>query len=70
MTTAKAKTTPENNIPSGLMRENYRAARTARTSVEFFDVVCHTTWNFQIYSFVNTQPKIFHSLYLILRRSY
>ena len=38
MTTATAKTTPENNDLTLQMRENNRAARTL---VEFFDVVCH-----------------------------
>ena len=39
-----------------LMMENNRAARAARTLVEFFDVVCVTTrWNFQIYAFNNNE---------------
>ena len=41
------------------MRKNDRAARAARTLVEFFDVVCQmTTWNFEVKGFsdnVNTQ---------------
>ena len=52
---------PENNDLIDWMRKNNRAARAARTCVQFFDVVCQTrTWNFQIYSFndnVNTQRK-------------
>ena len=33
----------------GWMRTNNRAARAARTLIQFFDVVCQmTTWNFQI----------------------
>ena len=57
-----AKTTPENNHLVGYMRKNHRAARAARaarTLVEFFDVVYQTTtWNVQIYRCngnVNTQ---------------
>ena len=39
-----------------LMMENNRAARAARTLVEFFDVVCKTTrWNFQISGFNNNE---------------
>ena len=34
------------------MRKNNRAARAARTEVQFFDVVCQMpTWNFQISGF-------------------
>ena len=34
------------------MRKNSRAARAARTLIQFFDVVCQmTTWNFQILGF-------------------
>ena len=40
---------PENNDLIGGMKNTNRAARAARTSVEFLDVVCQTTkWNFQI----------------------
>ena len=49
----------------GWMRKNNRAARPARTLVEFFDIVCQTT-NLQIYGFkddVNNQQQMFHSLY-------
>ena len=57
-----------------LNEENNRAARAARTLIQFFDVVGQmTTWNFQIYGFndnVNRQQKIFHSLYLLQRRLY
>ena len=36
----------------GWMSKNNRAARAARTLVEFFDVVCQTTmWHLQIYGF-------------------
>ena len=56
------------------MSENNRAARAARTLVEFFDVVCHiTTWHFQIHGFndnVKTERQIFRSLNSILWRSY
>ena len=57
-----------------LNEENNRAARAARTLVQFFDVVCQMSmWNFNIWAFnynVKTQHQIFHSLYLILRCSY
>ena len=33
-------TTPENNVLIGRIRKNNRAARAARTLVQFFDVVC------------------------------
>ena len=56
---AFSSTTPESNDLIGWMKKNNRAARAARTLVEFFDVVCQmTTRNFLIYSFnddVNTQ---------------
>ena len=52
-------TTPENNDLIGWTRKNNRAARAARSLVQFFDVVCQmTTWNFHIEGFndnVNTQ---------------
>ena len=52
MTTATAKTTPENYDPIGWRRKINRAARAGRTLVEFFGEVCQmTTRNFQIYSF-------------------
>ena len=42
-------TTPENNDLVGWTSKNNRAARAARTLVQFFDVVCQmTTWKFQI----------------------
>ena len=53
--------------------KNNRAARAARTLIQFFDVVCQMTWNFQIKGFndnVNTQQQIFHSLYFLQRRFY
>ena len=56
--TVTAMTTPENSDLIGWMRKNNRAARAARTLVQFFDVVCQPkTWNFQIEGFndnVNT----------------
>ena len=46
MTTAT--TTPQINDLIGWVRKNNRAARAARTLVQFFDVVCQmTTWDFQ-----------------------
>ena len=41
MTTAT--TAPQINDMIGCMRKNNRAARAARSLVEFFDVVCQTT---------------------------
>ena len=50
---------PENNDLIGWIRKNNRAARAARSLIQFFDVVCQMTKrNFQIYSFhdnVNAQ---------------
>ena len=73
-TMATTKTTLESNDLIGWMRKADRAARAARTLIEFFDVVCQmTTWNFQIYGFndnVNAQQQIIQSLHLILRRFY
>ena len=43
------KTTPESIYLIGWMRKDNRAARAARTLVQFFDVVCQmTTWDLQI----------------------
>ena len=48
-TTARVTMTLENNDLIGWMRINNRAARAARTSVQFFDVICQmTTCKFQI----------------------
>ena len=48
-TTATAKTTPENNDMIGWMTKNNRAARAARTLVQFSDADSQTTtWNFEI----------------------
>ena len=62
--------TPENKDLIGWRsRKNNRAARVARTLVQFFDVVTQwTTWNFQFHGFndnVNTKQQLLHSLYLL-----
>ena len=46
LTTATAFTSPQINDIIGWMRKYIRATRAARFLVQFFDVVCHSTWNF------------------------
>ena len=46
------------------MRKNNRAARAARTLVEFFDVVCPTTDDVKVYFSTLTPNSKFFILYI------